>query len=379
MEEAIYLDYHATTPCDRRVLERMLPFFTEDFGNPAAVNSAHGRRAATALEDARAALAGFLGVRPAEIRFTSGATESNNTIIRAFARPGAHVVTSAIEHKSILEPLARAAREGARVTVLPVDREGFVDPQAVRDALVPETALVTIMAANAEIGTIEPLAAIAAVCRGAGVPFHTDATQAIGKIPFDAGELGCDMASLSAHKLYGPKGVGALVVRRGLRVEPLLTGGGQEKGARSGTVNVPGAVGLAAAAEIRREEMADEARRLTELRDRLRERIVTGITDVLVNGPRELRLPGNLNVSFRRVESDALLFALRRFSLSSGSACSAGEREPSYVLKAIGLADEEAMGSIRFGLGKATKQEELDLLVEDLGRSVARLRETFAG
>ncbi|HEY0789285.1 MAG TPA: cysteine desulfurase family protein, partial [Thermoanaerobaculia bacterium] len=246
----------------------------------------------------------------------------------------------------------------------------------VREAITPETKLVTIMAANAEIGTIEPLDLIAAVCRDCGIPFHTDATQAIGKIPFDAAELGCAMLSLSAHKLYGPKGVGALVVRKGVRVEPLLVGGGQEKGARSGTVNVPGAVGLAAAMEIRRGEMAEEAARLGVMRDRLRERIVSEITDVLVNGPREYRLPGNLNVSFRRVESDALLFALRRFSLSSGSACSAGEREPSYVLRAIGLGDDEAMGSIRFGLGKATTQEDLDLLVEDLKVAVARLRET---
>ncbi len=374
MEQTIYLDYHATTPCDPRVVERMLPFFTTDFGNPAAVTSAHGRRAATAVEDARAAVAGFLGVRAAEVRFTSGATESNNTVVRAFARPGAHVITSAIEHKSILEPLARAQREGARVTILRVDRGGFVDPDDVREAITPETALVTIMAANAEIGTIEPLDAIAAVCREKGVPLHSDATQAIGKIAFDASELGCDLVSLSAHKLYGPKGVGALVARGGARVEPLLIGGGQEKGGRSGTVNVPGVVGLAAAMELRREEMAGEATRLTALRERLRERIVTEITDVLVNGPREYRLPGNLNVSFRRVESDALLFALRRFSLSSGSACSAGAREASYVLKAIGLTEEEAMGSIRVGLGKTTRQEELDLLVEDLRNAVARLR-----
>ncbi|HSN69031.1 MAG TPA: cysteine desulfurase family protein [Thermoanaerobaculia bacterium] len=378
MDEPIYLDYHATTPCDPRVLERMLPFFTEIFGNPAAVTSAHGRRAATALEDARASVAGFLGVRPAEVKFTAGSTESNNTVVRAFARPGAHVITSAIEHKSILEPLARAQREGARVTILPVDREGFVDPGQVRAAITPETTLVTIMAANAEIGTIEPLAEIGAVCRAAGVPLHSDATQAIGKIPFDPAEIGCDLISLSAHKLYGPKGVGALIVRRG-RVEPLLIGGGQEKGARSGTVNVPGAVGLAAALELRRDEMAEEAKRLIALRDDLRDRIVTGITDTVVNGPRQLRLPGNLNVSFRGVESDALLFALRRFSLSSGSACSAGEREPSYVLKAIGLGDAEAMGPIRIGLGKHTRQEDLDLLVGDLRTSVARLREMSAG
>jgi cysteine desulfurase len=378
MDEPIYLDYHATTPVDPRVLERMLPFFTEIFGNPAGVTNAHGRRAATALEDARASVAGFLGVRPGEVKFTAGATESNNTVVRALARPGAHVITCAIEHKSILGPLARAQREGARVTVLPVDREGFVDPDEVRAAITPETALVTIMAANAEIGTIEPLAALGSVCRAAGVPLHTDATQAIGKIPFDAAKLGCDLVSLSAHKLYGPKGVGALVVR-GARVEPLLIGGGQEKGARSGTVNVPGAVGLAAALEIRGIEMGEEAERLSALRDELCERIVTGITDVMVNGPRQLRLPGNLNLSFRGVESDALLFALRRFSLSSGSACSAGEREPSYVLKAIGLADADAMGSIRFGLGKATRQQDLDLLVGDLRTSVSRLREMAAG
>ncbi|MGH9458046.1 MAG: cysteine desulfurase family protein [Thermoanaerobaculia bacterium] len=375
MTEPVYLDHHATTPCDPRVLEKMLPFFTETFGNPAAVTSPHGRRAATAVEDARAAVADFLRVRPAEVVFTAGATESNNMAIRGLAAPGSHVVTSAVEHKSVLEPLARLARAGVEVTILPVDGEGFVDPERVRDAIRPSTVLVSVMAANGEIGTIEPVAAIGAICRDAGVRFHTDATQAVGKIPVDLSEIPCDLLSLSAHKIYGPKGIGALVIRRGVRLEPLVIGGGQEKGWRSGTVNVPGTIGLAAALELRRAEMEEEAVRLAALRDHLRERIVREITDTRIHGPRELRLPGNLNVSFRGIDAESLMFALRRFSVSSGSACSAGEREPSHVLRAIGADDAAALGSIRFGLGKTTSRTEIDRLADDLVATVGRLRQ----
>jgi cysteine desulfurase len=371
----IYLDHHSTTPCDPRVLERMLPFFSETFGNPASVTHQHGRRAATALEDARASVADSLRVRPDEVFFTSGATESNNTVIRGILDVGGHAIASSIEHPSVLAPLRALEKRGAELTLLPVSREGFVDPEALAEAIRPSTALVSVMAANGEIGTIQPVARIAELCRERSVPFHSDATQAVGKIPFDVSRIGCDLLSISAHKIYGPKGVGALVVRKGARPTPLLTGGGQEKGLRSGTVNVAGAVGLAAALEIRRAEMEEEAVRLTALRNRLWDQLVAEIPDASVNGPRELRLPGNLNISFRGVDAEAVLFALRRFSLSAGSACSSGDREPSSVLLAIGLDEESALGSIRIGMGKSSSADEVNLLVSDLKAALDRVRE----
>ncbi|MFN2442076.1 MAG: cysteine desulfurase family protein [Thermoanaerobaculia bacterium] len=374
-DRPIYLDHHSTTPCDSRVLERMLPFFGDIFGNPASITHQHGRRAATALEEARASVADFFRVRPGEVFFTSGATESNNTAIRGLVRAGSHAITSAIEHPSVLAPLRALEKEGVELTVIPVDGEGFVDPEAIRDAILPHTAMVSIMAANGEIGTIEPLAQIARVCHERSVPFHSDATQAIGKIPFEMSAIECDLLSISAHKIYGPKGVGALVIRKGSRPVPLLIGGGQEKGLRSGTVNVAGAVGLAAALELRREEMGEEAARLTGARNRLWDRLLAEIPGASVNGPRELRLPGNLNISFPGVDAEAVLFALRRFSLSSGSACSSGEREPSSVLRAIGLDEASALGSIRIGMGKSSSAEELDLLVSDLKAALDRIRE----
>ncbi|MFN2239434.1 MAG: cysteine desulfurase family protein [Thermoanaerobaculia bacterium] len=374
----IYLDHHSTTPCDPRVLERMLPFFSEAFGNPASVTHQHGRRAATALEDARASVADFLRVRPAEVFFTSGATESNNTAIRGLLEPGGHAIASSIEHPSVLAPLRALEKKGVALTLLPVDREGFVDPDALREAIRPSTVLVSIMAANGEIGTIQPVAQIAEICRERSVSFHSDATQAVGKIPFDTSRMGCDLLSISAHKIYGPKGVGALVVRKGARPTPLLMGGGQEKGLRSGTVNVAGAVGLAAALELRRAEMEGEAARLTTLRNRLWDQLMAEMPDVSVNGPRELRLPGNLNVSFRGVDAEAVLFALRRFSLSTGSACSSGDREPSSVLVATGQDEASALGSIRIGMGKSSSADEMNLLVSDLKATLHRIREISA-
>jgi cysteine desulfurase len=353
----------------------MLPFFSETFGNPASVTHQHGRRAATALEDARASVADSLRVRPDEVFFTSGATESNNTVIRGILDVGGHAIASSIEHPSVLAPLRALEKRGAELTLLPVSREGFVDPEALAEAIRPSTALVSVMAANGEIGTIQPVARIAELCRERSVPFHSDATQAVGKIPFDVSRIGCDLLSISAHKIYGPKGVGALVVRKGARPTPLLTGGGQEKGLRSGTVNVAGAVGLAAALEIRRAEMEEEAVRLTALRNRLWDQLVAEIPDASVNGPRELRLPGNLNISFRGVDAEAVLFALRRFSLSAGSACSSGDREPSSVLLAIGLDEESALGSIRIGMGKSSSADEVNLLVSDLKAALDRVRE----
>ncbi|HVR43631.1 MAG TPA: cysteine desulfurase family protein [Thermoanaerobaculia bacterium] len=375
MADPIYLDHHATTPCDPRVLERMLPFFTETFGNPAAVSHAHGRRAAAALEEARAAVADFFRVRPTEVFFTAGATESNNLALRGILRPGDHAITSAIEHKSVLEPLRALEAEGVSLSVLPVDRDGRVEPEAVRSAIRPRTRLCSIMAANGEIGTLEPIREIGELCRERGIPFHSDATQGVGKVPLDLSELPCDLLSASAHKLYGPKGIGALIVRRGIPLVPLLRGGGQEKGLRSGTVNVPGAVGFAAALEIRRKEMGQEAVQLTELRNRLWDRLLTEIPGASVNGLREVRLPGNLNVSFEGIDAESLMEALPRFSVSSGSACSAGEREASPVLLAIGLSEKSALGSLRLGLGRSTRGEELDRLADELRVTVARLRE----
>lgn len=363
----IYLDHHATTPCDPRVVDKMLPFFTEHFGNAASITHQHGRKASMALHDARIAIARFLGVHPPEIYFTAGATESNNIALN-FVQPGEHLVVGATEHKSILVPAKRHD-----VTFVQPDREGFIRPAALESALRSRTALVSIESANGEIGTIQPIAELAALCGERGIPFHTDATQALGKVPLDLRNV--DFASFSAHKLYGPKGIGALFVRRGMRVPPLIVGGGQERGMRAGTVNVPAVVGFAAALELRETEMADEAVRLAQLRDELRDRIAAEIQDVSVNGPRELRLPGNLNVSFHRIEADSLILNMKRFSLSSGSACSSGDKGPSTVLKAIGVGDDAAIGSIRFGLGKSNTAEHIEMLIDDLKRVVRRLRE----
>jgi cysteine desulfurase len=375
MNEPIYLDHHATTPCDPRVVEAMLPFFSDNFGNPASLTHEHGRRASNAVEDARIAIARFFGVQPNEIAFTAGATESNNIVLNLLG-PGDHVITGAMEHKSVLVPARRLETLGVEVTVLQPDAEGFIVADAVREALRPNTKLVSIEAANGEIGTIQPFAEIAAVCAERNVLFHSDITQAAGKIPLDLANV--SLASFSAHKLYGPKGIGGLLVRRGVRTTPLMLGGGQERGVRSGTVNVPGVVGMAAAFRVRAEEMAEEAVRLTALRDELWERLTAEIGGAFVNGPRELRLPGNLNVSFDRVEAESVIIAMRRFSLSAGSACSSGERSPSPVLTAIGVPDKLAFGAIRFGLGKSNTAEHIGMLVDDLKRAIARLREITA-
>ena len=375
--EPIYLDHHATTPCDPRVVDAMLPYFSDVFGNPASLTNQHGRRAANALEDARITIARFFKAQPNEIYFTAGATESNNIALN-IVEPGEHFITSAIEHKSIIAPAERLHRNGIDVTFITPDREGFVTTDAIRDALRPNTRLVSIEAANGEIGTIQPIAEIAALCRDRGVLFHTDMTQAAGKIAIDFTTIAADMASLSAHKIYGPKGIGGLFVRRGIRARPVLLGGGQERGLRSGTVNVPGAIGLSVALQLRSEEMHAEAARLTEIRNGLWDRLVADIPNVSVNGPRALRLPGNLNVSFASVEADSLMVAMRRFSLSSGSACSSGERGPSRVLLAIGVSEAMAMGSVRIGLGRSNTAEQMSMLVEDLRRVVAKLREISA-
>jgi cysteine desulfurase len=366
----IYLDHHATTPCDPRVVDAMLPFFTTTFGNPASLTHEHGRRASNAVEDARISIARFFGVQPNEIYFTSGATESNNIALN-LVKPGEHAIVSAIEHKSVLAPARRHD-----VTILTPDREGFIDPARLADAIRPNTRLVSIEAANGEIGTLQPIAEFGRICRERGVLYHTDIAQAAGKIDLNLAEV--DLASWSAHKLYGPKGIGGLYVRRGVRIEPVIVGGGQEKGIRAGTVNAPGVIGMAAAFRIRKEEMAEEGSRLTALRNALWDRVRAEIAGASVNGPRELRLPGNLNVSFDRIEADSLIVAMRRFSLSSGSACSSGERGPSPVLTAIGVPEPLAIGSIRIGLGKSNTEEHMGMLIDDLKRVVSRLREISA-
>jgi cysteine desulfurase len=337
----------------------MLPYFTEIFGNPASLTHEHGRRAASALEDARIAVARFFGAQPNEIVFTGGATESNNIALN-LVHAGEHLITTAIEHRSILAPSKRIGE----VTILQPDREGFIDPGALRDAIRPNTRLISIEAANGEIGTLQDLAGLAAVARERGVAFHSDVTQAAGKIPLDFS--GLDLASFSAHKFYGPK------------VEPVIAGGGQEKNVRSGTVNVAGAVGMAKALQLRTDEMSGEAERLTSIRNELWDRLLAEIDGVSIHGPRALRLPGNLNVSFERVDAGSLIVAMRHFSLSSGSACSSGQRGPSAVLTAIGAREPAAHGTIRIGLGKSSTAEHAALFVDDAKRMVARLREISA-
>jgi len=355
----------------------MLPYFSEVFGNPASLTHQHGRDAANALEGARLSVARFFQVQPNELYFTAGATESNNLALQAVSS-GDHLIVSAIEHRSVSLAAKRAESRGVELTALVPDAEGFVSAGDVRGAIRTNTRLVSIEAANGEIGTIQNIAEIAAICREAGVLYHSDVTQAAGKIPLPLGETGADLASFSGHKFYGPKGIGGLFARRGVRLAPLIVGGGQERKLRSGTVNVPGAVGMAAALEFRRAEMSDEAERLTRMRNDLWDRLTNEIDGAKVHGPRDRRLPGNLNVNFHRVDADSLIISMRRFSLSSGSACSSGNRGPSPVLLAIGAGEEEAMGAIRIGLGRSNTPEQIVMLVDGLKRSVLRLREISA-
>ncbi len=369
------MDHHATTPVDPRVVEAMLPYFTEIFGNPASLTHPYGMRASNEIEDSRIIIGRFFGVAPNEVYFTAGATESNNIALNLLA-PGDHVISSELEHKSIVVPLKRLEKHGVEVTLLTPDGEGFIDPDELRDAIRPNTKLVSIEAANGEIGTLQAIGALGAICRERGVLFHSDITQAAGKVPLDMANV--DLAAFSAHKLYGPKGIGGMIVRRGIRIEPVMLGGGQEKGIRSGTVNVPGVVGMARAFWFRDKEMATESERLTVLRNELWDRVTAEVPGAFVNGPRERRLPGNLNVSFERVESDSVMMAMRHFALSSGSACSSGDRSASPVLLAIGVPEALAYGSIRFGLGKSNTAEHVALLVDDLKRTIPRLREISA-
>ena len=378
----IYLDNHATTRTDPRVVEAMIPYFTEVYGNSASVSHRFGWEAAEAVERARGQVAEAIGAEAREIVFTSGATESNNLAIkgtaRARARAGNHIVTAVTEHKAVLDPIKRLTRQGWEITIVPCDEFGRVSADAVAAALTDRTVLVSIMAANNEVGTINPIAEIGRLCHERGVVFHTDAAQAVGKMPLDVHSDGVDLLSLSAHKIYGPKGIGALYVRRRdpqVRLEPLVDGGGHERGLRSGTVAVPLVVGLGVAVEMAVRERPEEARRVLELRERLHEGIARRIPAIRLNGPPGDRLPGNLNLSFADVDGEALMMAMRDIAVSSGAACSSATPEPSHVLLAMGLDEDMARASLRFGLGRFTTAEEIDFAIEAVAAGVARLRQ----
>jgi cysteine desulfurase len=377
----VYLDYHATTPVDPRVFEAMRPYFTEHFGNAASRSHVFGMRAASAVEKAREEVADLVGANAKEIVFTSGATEADNLAVLGAARArrarGTHVVVSAIEHRAVLDPCARLEAAGFRVTRVAPDRLGRTSAAAIAWALSAETILVTVMAANNEIGTLNPVAEIAGLCKERGVLFHTDAVQAAGKIPLDVHAAGIDLLSLSAHKLCGPKGVGALFVRASnprVALDPILFGGGHEHGLRPGTLAVPGIVGFGAAAAIAKAEGAAEAARVAVLRDRLWERLRSNVPGASRNGDPAASLPGNLNVRFPGAPSDTVMMETRDLAVSAGSACTSASVEPSHVLRGIGLTKEEAHESIRFGLGRFTTEEEVDWAADAVAAAVARVR-----
>ncbi len=376
----IYMDNHATTRTDPRVVAAMLPYFSEHYGNAASTH-VFGLRALEACDQAREQVASLIGAQPKEIVFTSGATESDNLAIKGVAAlyrdQGRHIVTTAIEHPAVLGPCKRLENEGFQVTVLPVDSLGQISPQQVEQAITAETILVSVQAANHEIGTLQHLSEIGEICKSRKVLFHTDAAQAAGKIPLDVEAMGIDLLTLSAHKMYGPKGVGALYVRRRgphVRLGPLLDGGGQERGLRSGTLPVPSIVGLGEACRLCRENMAQEARHCLELRERLRIGLMDRLDDCRLNGHPQERLPGNLNLSFAQIHGDALLASLRTIALSPGSACTSASIEPSPVLRALGLADDIAHGSLRFGLGRFNTVAEVAYVIEEVSQAVRRLR-----
>ena len=381
MPRPIYLDYHATTPVDPRVLTAMLPFFTERFGNAHSRQHAWGWEAEKAVDHARSQVAALINASTSEITFTSGASESNNLALKGAAEHlrdrGTHIVTLATEHKSVLDTCHRLEERGFELTVVGVRPDGLVDLEALQRAMKPGTILVSVIAANNEIGTIQPLADIARIAHAAGALLHTDAAQAAGKIPIDVRAMEIDLLSLTAHKFYGPKGTGALFVRRArprVSISPQIDGGGQENGLRSGTLNVPGIVGLGQASEICREEMSQESHRLGALRDYLLAELRAGVPDVIVNGTLEARLPHNLHVSFDGVEGEALLMALGDLAVSTGSACSAGSQAASHVLRAIGADSGKARASIRFGLGRTTTKEEVEFAAARVAAVVSSLR-----
>jgi cysteine desulfurase len=377
----IYLDNHATTPLDPRVLEAMLPFLTSRFGNAASNSHSFGWEAAAAVEKARRQIAASIGALPQEIVFTSGATESDNLALKGVAEgcrtKGDHIITAVTEHKAVLDSCKHLEKSGSRVTYLPVGSDGIINLDELKAAFTDRTILVSIMAANNETGVIQPIEEIGRLCRERDVLFHSDAVQALGKIPLDVNKANLDLASLTAHKLYGPKGSGALYVRQNAaeRLVPLIDGGGHESGLRSGTLNVPGIVGFGRTCEIAQQEMPEESCRIAGLRNRLHDCLVAGLDQVTINGSVEHRLPGNLNMSFLEVDGETLLTGLNDVALSSGSACSSGKTHASYVLKALGLSDEAAGSAIRFGIGRFNTEAEIDYVAGRIIELVKNLRE----
>jgi cysteine desulfurase len=382
MKMPIYMDNHATTQMDPRVFEAMKPYFIDIYGNAASRNHSFGWEAEEAVEKARKQIADLIGATPKEIVFTSGATESNNLALKGIAEMyserGNHIITQAIEHKAVLDTCKRLEKSGVRVTYLPVKTDGRIDLDQLRDAITDKTILISIMYANNEIGAVQPMAEIAKIAKEKGILFHSDAVQAVGKIPVNVMKDGIDVMSLTAHKLYGPKGVGALYVRRRnprVQITAQMDGGGHERGMRSGTLNVPGIVGLGAACEIANKEMAEESKRLMFLRDKLKDTLTSALDEVYINGSWEHRLPHNLNISFNYVEGESLLMGINDIAVSSGSACTSATLEPSYVLKALGAGDDLAHSSIRFGLGRFNTEEEVDYVAAKVIDVVQKLRE----
>ncbi|HSF10489.1 MAG TPA: IscS subfamily cysteine desulfurase [Nitrospirales bacterium] len=382
MKLPIYLDNHSTTPCDPRVLEMMLPYFTEKFGNAASRNHTFGWEAEEAVEVARKQIAHLIQADAKEIIFTSGATESDNLalqgVVEMYREKGNHIITSSTEHRAVIDTAKYLEKKGIKVTFLPVDKAGMVSPDDVRNAITDQTILISIMMANNEIGTINPVAAIGKVAKEKGVLFHCDATQGVGKIPVNVQEMGIDLMSFTAHKIYGPKGVGALYVRRKaprVRLEAMMYGGGHERGMRSGTLAVPLIVGFGKACELCEQEMSTESVRMAKMRDRLQEGIMKGMDEVYLNGHPTERLPNNLNISFAYVEGEALLMGVKEIALSSGSACTSATLEPSYVLRALGVGSDLAHSSIRFGLGRFNTDEEVEYTIDRMIKAVTHLRE----
>jgi len=382
MKTPIYLDNHATTRVDPRVVEAMLPYFTEYFGNAASRNHEFGWKAEEAVDRARKQIADLIGATPREIIFTSGATESDNLAIKGvaemYAEKGNHIITAATEHKAVLDTCKKLEKHGYRVTYLPVMGDGLIDLDMLKESFTEKTILVTIMYANNEIGVLQPVREIGAMCRERGVLFHTDAVQAIGKVPVDVNKDNIDLASITAHKLYGPKGVGALYVRRKaprVQITAQMDGGGHERGMRSGTLNVPGIAALGEACAIAQKEMPEESKRLRYLRDKLKDKLQSGLDEVYINGSMEHRLPHSLNMSFAYVEGESLLMGINDVAVSSGSACTSATLEPSYVLKALGVGDDVAHSSIRFGIGRFNTEEEIDYVADKLVDVVKKLRE----
>lgn len=381
LARTIYLDNHATTKTDPRVVEAMLPYFTEIYGNSASVSHRFGWDASEAVDRAREHVATLIGADAREIVFTSGATEANNLAIKGILEPrkkrGNHLITATNEHKAVLDPMKRLAREGWDVTLVDCDETGYVSVEAVEAAMTDQTILVSVMAANNEVGTINPTRAIGELCHARGIVFHSDATQAVGKIPFDVGADSVDLASLTGHKFYGPKGIGALYVRRKdpqIRISPMFDGGGHERGMRSGTLAVPLIVGLGEACRLALIERDAEAEQIFALRERLHAGLAERVEAISLNGHPTLRVPGNLNLSFSYVDGEALMMGMREIAVSSGSACSAANPEPSHVLLAMGIDEDMARSSLRFGLGRFTTEEEIDFAIDHVAEAVERLR-----